>query len=241
MMNGHRGNELLLQAYFAHVNDLRHSWVRGVRVRNADAAFLHENCAHGTLQDVMVEGRGGHYGVHFGSAYGMLATGATVTARAIHALSFNTGSTGNVVHRSLTVRGPLDQHRGANEQNLFDAVTLVLPLEQAPNAFKSSGAPYWGPRHGAHSTLWNVAVALAADAAPADPVLVVGVGDESRANVVGLHAYLATYTGYGAEGAGVSVGVTYAGYRESVGRAVAVPSLWEYQRRQRTTVRRDGD
>ena len=225
------------------LNDLRHSWVRGVRIENADAGLLHENCAHGTVEDVVVGGRGGHYGLHFGSVNGMLATGVTVTARAVHALSVNTGSTGTVVHQSTAIRGPIDQHKGANHQNLFDAVTLVLSPEQAPLALKSGGAPLSGPRHGAGSTLWNLAIAVETDTpeeTPADTVRVLGVGDESRANVVGLHAYLATYTGYGSQSAPVAIDVVYAGYRESVGQAVSVPSLYAYQLRQRLERERAG-
>ena len=222
-------------------NDLRHSWVRGVRVAHADAAILHESCSQGTVQDVVVEGRGGHYGLHFGSVYGMLATGVTVAARSVHALSFNTASTGSVVHRSLAVRGPIDQHRGANHQNLFDAVTLVLTPDGVAQAFKSAGAPQAGPRHGAHSTLWNVAVAVAGDVPPVEALRVLGVADSSRANLVGFHAYLATYTGYGAEGAALPAEIVYAGYRESVGEAVAVPSLYAYQLRRRLGVAATGD
>ena len=57
----------------------------------------------------------------------------------------------------------LDQHAGANHQNLFDNITLNVDAMRDKNGpyypiWDGSGAGYWQPGHGRYNTTWNLKV-----------------------------------------------------------------------------------
>jgi hypothetical protein len=202
-----------------YLNDISHGFVHDVCVVNADSAFLTDDSAHVTFDGIRVEGRLGHYGIHLGSVYAALAENFDIEADEFHSLSFNTGSRGNVFSHGRARRAKLDQHRGANHQNLFDD---ILDLEDRPTSelFHHGGADYWGPTHGAFNTFWNVRIEFAK--ASAAPIELGDVDDAGPARIVGLSA-------------NGPVHFRYAGaYIEGLGRpGISVPSLYEYQRTHR--------
>jgi hypothetical protein len=202
-----------------YLNDLSHAWMRDVRIVNADSAILSDDSAHLTLDGVRVEGRLGHYGIHFGSVSGALAKNFDIGADEFHSLSFNTGSRGSVFSHGRARRAKLDQHRGANHQNLFDD---ILDIEDRPTSelFHHGGADYWGPTHGAFNTFWNVRIDFAKSST--SRIELGDVDDAGPARIVGLSA-------------NAPVHFRYAGaYVEGLERpGIAVPSLYEYQRAHR--------
>lgn len=210
----HGGNALYL-------TQLRDSFVRDVAIHDADSAILSDDCEQVTVTGVRISGRAGHYGIHLGDVEAVLVRDFAITAALAHSLSFNTGSRGSVFSRGSVVEPTLDQHRGRNHQNLFDA---IVGLESGASSalFEHGGADYWGPTHGAFNTFWNIALEFADPSVVARPLVLSGVDDAGPARVVGLNA-------------NVPVVVRYAGaYQEGVGRAgIAVPSLYELQLEQR--------
>lgn len=170
-----------------HLNDLRHSWVRDLVIENADSGVLTDRSAHITLRNVRVKGRGGHYGIHCGSVYGMLSEDFTVAAHFAHSVSFNTRCTGSVFHRGEISDGSLDQHRGVNHQNLYDSI-IAHESDPQSELFQHGGAKYWGPPHGAYNTFWNIEVRFADSAVSSSTVSLGAVTNTARAYMSGLRS-----------------------------------------------------
>ena len=94
------------------------SWVRNVRITNADSGILTYNSANLTLQDIVTEGsRPAHYGVHMGNVHNVLAERVVVFNPVLHSLTFNTQST-KCVYKDATVwnSATLDQHAGLKKK-----------------------------------------------------------------------------------------------------------------------------
>jgi Pectate lyase superfamily protein len=198
-----------------YLTGLAHSWVRDVRIENADSAILMDDCANVTLDGLSVAGRQGHYGIHVGDVYNVLVQNFDVQAEEFHSVSFNTKARGNAVTHGTIRRPSLDQHRGANHQNLFDDIAAVEDRSKS-QLFVHGGADYWGPTHGAFNTFWNVRVDFTGRVD--SPVDLGTIDDAGPARIVGLVA-------------NVPVRFEYAGaYTEGVGRpGIAVPSLYDHQ------------
>ncbi len=197
-----------------YVTDVSHGFVRDVRFKNADSAIVSDDADHVTLQDIVVSGRQGHYGMHLGSVHGVLVKNFRIDADQAHSISFNTRCTGSVfVHGAIT-RPKLDQHRGANHQNLFDDIRGTEDRESV-QLFEHGGADYWGPTAGAMNVFWNIGLELEKRH---DAVAIKGVDDAGPASIVGLHA-------------NVPLSLEYARATiEGLNRAdISVPSLYEYQ------------
>lgn len=205
-----------------YLTNTAHSWVRDVEVVNGDSGVLTDVCSNVTIEDVGIYGRTYHYGVHMGDCYNVLARGVYVAAPVVHTFSFNTGSRMCVYTASSATDDPvLDQHSGLNYQNLFDDLTLYLDdPEHGP--ITGGGASYWKPSHAAYPVFWNVEFeALYPDAEA--PVAIEGLDDGPAARIVGMHADVPITLDYGPDA-----------YMEGLNRAdLAVPSLYEYQLRQR--------
>jgi hypothetical protein len=199
-----------------YLTGLRDGFVRDVAIHNADSAILSDDCERLTLSQIKLTGRAGHYGIHLGDVESVLVRDFTLEASFEHSLSFNTGSRGSVFSRG-TVRSPrLDQHRGRNHQNLFDAI-VGIDEGSTSRLFEHGGADYWGPAHGAFNTFWNVSLDVKG-AASSQPLRLSGVRDAGPARLVGIHA-------------NVPVHIDYPGaYQEGIGRSgIAVPSLYDEQ------------
>ncbi|MEM8816257.1 MAG: hypothetical protein AAGE85_10535 [Pseudomonadota bacterium] len=202
------------------------SWVRNVRISNADSGILTYNSANVTLSDITTDGdRQAHYGVHMGNVHNVLAERIAVFNPVLHSLTFNTQSTKCVYKDSTVYMAPsLDQHAGANHQNLFDNVTLYVEAERSGGAvvarvFDGSGAGYWQPGHGAFNTTWNLNVQIVSGAYGDETVVVQGLDEGPLARIVGLHG-----------NRGFSLDYRPEPYVESLNRRVLhIPSLYDYQ------------
>ena len=206
------------------------SWARNLRISNADSGILTYNSANLTVRDVITDGdRKAHYGVHMGNVHNVLAENIIVMNPVLHSLTFNTQSTKCVYRNAEVLVTPtLDQHAGANHQNLYDNVTLHMPARNSDSGpvapvFDGSGAGYWQPGHGGFNTMWNLRVLITGGASPDDTVTIQGLDEGPMARIVGLHGNRRFELDY-----------RPAPYVEYLNREVrAAPSLYDFQRARR--------
>ncbi len=206
-----------------YMTNTAHSWVKDVAVHNGDSGFISDICANVTVQDVVVTGRTYHYAVQFGDCYDMLAKRVKVDCHVLHSLSFNTGARNCVFTDCIITTIPsLDQHSGANHQNLFDNIKIT---ENDPSRtfFYMGGDGYWAPTHGAFSTFWNIHVDFDFPQPAELPMPVKGVTNGPSARLVGITANYPMKISYGP-----------GCYMEGINQpGIAVSSLYEYQLKKR--------
>ncbi|MEM1188803.1 MAG: glycosyl hydrolase family 28-related protein [Pseudomonadota bacterium] len=177
--------------YFTSAFD---SWVRNVRITNADNAILSYSSANLTYANILTDGtRLAHYAVHLGNVHNVLVEDVRVMNPVRHSLTFNTQATKCVYKNAeVFVTPTLDQHAGSNHQNLYDHVTLHVAArrsEDGPVApvYDGSGAGYWQPGHGAYNTSWNLKVLITGGAYPNETVTIQGLDEGPGARNIGLH------------------------------------------------------
>ena len=188
---GHHLEEGYNGIYFTSAFD---SWARNLKITNADSALLSYNSANLTFENIVTDGnRTAHYAVHMGNVHNVIAKDLRVLNHVRHSLTFNTQSTKCVYQNAEVFVAPvLDQHAGANHQNLFDAVTVHAPARER-NGKKSiaiydgSGAGYWQPGHGGYNTTWNLKILVSGGAHPGEKVALEGVDEGPMAIIVGIH------------------------------------------------------
>ena len=175
------------------LTDVFNGWVSSVRITNADSGILIYNSASLTIRDVTTEGeRKAHYSVHVGSAHNVLVSELQVFNSVVHSLSFNTLSTRSVFQRAAIFKDPvLDQHAGANHQNLFDDIRVHIEAAASPRGpsyplWNGSGAAYWQPGHGRFNTHWNIRVNVLSGASTRETVTLTGLDEGPDARVVGI-------------------------------------------------------
>lgn len=210
--------------YLTRVYD---GWVDDVVIHNADSGVLTENSANLSIRQVTTTGSNlAHYSVQVGGVHNVLVEGLKVYNEVRHPLSFNTFATKSVYKDCEVFTAPvLDQHSGANHQNLFDRITVHVSLdgERDYPLFKGGGAGYWKPTHGAFSTFWNIRVHFLDGLENTDPVRLYGMEDGPAARLIGVSGNLPVSIDYGPD---AHIGLTNS-------RMNAVPSLYEYQLEQR--------
>lgn len=177
-----------------YVTSVIDGWVRDVRFKNADSGILTYNSANLTIENIRSEGdRPAHYAVHLGNVHNVLVSDLTVANPVIHSLTFNTQSTKSVYKNATVLNASvLDQHAGANHQNLFDNVTLhINPQRREGRPFYAvwdgSGAGYWQPGHGRFSTTWNLNVIVESGADRQEEVTLDGLAEGPDAFIIGVH------------------------------------------------------
>lgn len=210
-----------------YLTRLYNGWVNDVQITNADSGILTENIANVSITNIVTNGDNiAHYSVAISGAYNTLVANTTVKNYVIHPLSFNTFAT-KCVYQNCEVftHIDLDQHSGANHQNLFDNIKVWVTPEknnQFP-LFAGGGAGYWKPAHGAYSTFWNIDVHFLSGLASKNPIRLYGMNNGPFANLIGIHANHPITIDYGPDA-----------YIEFRNKAIdAVPSLYDYQLKQR--------
>ncbi|HSD06809.1 hypothetical protein [Flavobacterium sp.] len=167
------------------------SWVKDVTITNADSAILAEEIANVTIQDIVTNGDHlAHYTVTLGGVHNVLVKNLKVYNNAVHPLSFNTFATKNVYQNcEIFVSPVLDQHSGANHQNLFDNITVHLTPDNANSyaLFGGGGAEYWKPSHGPYSTFWNLNVQVPNPEKITKSILLYGMKDGPLARIIGVN------------------------------------------------------
>ena len=188
---GHHQEEGYNAIYFTGTYN---GWIRNVRVRDADAAILTYDSANLTIADIITEGkREAHYAVHVGNVHNVLVQDVDVFNSVVHAFSVNTQASRNVFLRGRAWQQPvIDQHAGANHQNLFDDMTLYVRATRDEKGvptypvWNGSGAGYWEPGHGRYNTTWNLRVLVEGGALPSETVKLTGLSEGPDARLVGI-------------------------------------------------------
>ena len=222
---GHHNESGFNGVYFTGVHN---GWIRNVRIANSDSGILTDDLANVTIRNIVTEGdHTAHYSVHIGNVHNVLVEGLNVFNPTVHALSFNTQSTKSVYKDAVVWRTPtLDQHAGANHQNLYDNVTVhVTPDRKAADGtpmydlYKAGGAGYWLPGHGRYNTAWNVNVVVESGVSPDSEIVIYGGSEGPDARIVGMHGNRP-----------IRLDHTPTPYVEWLNRPVSgVPSLYAYQ------------
>lgn len=224
-MSPHFGHHVE-QGYNAiYLTDVFNSWIKNVRITNSDSGVLSYNSANVTIKDIETVGdHAAHYSVHIGSVHNVLVENLKVRNSVQHSLSFNTQSSRSVYLNSEVFRSSvLDQHAGANHQNLFDNITMhIKPTEKKGelvySVFDGSGAKYWQPGHGAFNTTWNLHLVVSGPMSD-KPIVVQGLAEGPNARIIGLSGNREFKLDY-----------RPTPYSEFLNKPVSkVPSLYEYQ------------
>jgi len=209
--------------YLTRVYD---SWVKDVVINNAESGIITEHIANVTMKNITTTGDNyAHYTVMMQGTYNVLAEGIKVYNKSEHPLSFNTFATKSVYTDCEVFIDPiLDQHSGANHQNLFDNIKVHVPVQpdRSYPLFKGGGAGYWKPSHGAYSTFWNIDVHFLDGLNKKSPILLNGMKDGVQANVIGVFG-------------NHNVDIEYSpnAYISSVNKILNIPSLYYYQLKNR--------
>lgn len=211
-----------------YLTGLYNGWVKDVQITDADSAILTEKAANITIERVQTKGKSlAHYSVQMGGVHHVLVKDLIVKNPVMHPLSFNTLANNNVYLNSVVEQVPvLDQHSGANHQNLFDNITVYADLEKGQTSyplFKGGGAGYWKPSHGRYSTFWNISVVFNSRPETTQPIILNGMKDGPDARLIGVHANLPVEISYGPDAIIKHTGEYYQ----------AIPSLFQYQLQQR--------
>jgi len=214
--------------YFTSVFD---GWVRDVTFLNADTGILSYNSGNVTMSDITTNGdRGAHYSVHAGNVHNVLIENLTVNNSPVHSLSLNTQSTKCVFKNAIVHKGAvLDQHSGANHQNLFDNVTFYVDAKRDEKGvyypvWNGSGAGYWQPGHGRYNTTWNLKVNVRSGAERDEVVDLRGLEEGPNGRVVGVSGNREFKVNYLPKP-----------YYERINVSMEdVPSLYDYQLEKRT-------
>jgi hypothetical protein len=144
-----------------------------------------------------------------------------------HTFSFNTLSSKSVYKNSTAWINPtLDQHSGANHQNLYDNIKLhITPNEKTADGtpsyelYKAGGAPYWWPGHGRYNTQWNINILVEGASTPGDKIHIVGKSEGPESRIVGMHGNRP-----------IDLDYRPGGYLESLNQSIdTIPSLHSYQ------------
>ncbi|MGO1072195.1 glycosyl hydrolase family 28-related protein [Lysobacter sp. CA199] len=220
----------LEQGYNAiYLTSVFDGWVRDVRIANSDSGILTGNSASVTIADVTTEGeRAAHYAVHIGNVHNVLVSDLRVLNPVVHPLSINTQASKSVFLRAQVFGEPaIDQHAGANHQNLFDQLSLHVRARRDDKGawyplWNGSGAGYWEPGHGRFNTHWNLRVQVEAGATAEETVRLVGGAEGPDARVVGVAGNRRFQVDYFPRP-----------YLEGVNTTLAVPSLYQYQLQRR--------
>lgn len=206
---------------------LFNSWVSDVVIDNAESGILTEEIANVTIQNIISEGKNmAHYTVAMGGVHNVLVKNLKVYNEAVHPLSFNTFSSKDVYQNCEITNNPnLDQHAGANHQNLFDNIKVQITPKKDNSypLFLAGGADYWKPSHGAFTTFWNINIDVAGKFDSSNSIILNGMNDGPFARIIGVHGNHNFKIEYGPDS-----------YVEFLNQSVQnVPSLYDYQLKNR--------
>lgn len=202
------------------------SWIQDITINNAESGILTEEIANVTIKDISTEGKNiAHYTVAMGGVHNVLVENLKVYNKAVHPLSFNTFSTKNVYKNCELFTDPdLDQHAGANYQNLFDNIKVHLQpnTDNSYPLFAGGGANYWKPSHGSYSTFWNINVDVI-ESNSNEKIVLNGMEEGPFARIIGINGNRKFEVKYGPDA-----------YIECVNKTMEkIPSLYDYQLKKR--------
>jgi hypothetical protein len=127
------------------------SWVRDVAILNSDNGIFFWYARYCTAENIVIAGRGGHYGFNLGGAQDCLVTRFSIENQSVHDTSLSNMANGNVYSWGRGLAINFDHHRGAAYQN----VASRIDVGQAQRLWHSSGTPS-GHYTAANETYWNI-------------------------------------------------------------------------------------
>ncbi len=200
-----------------YIKDGLNCWINDVRITNSDSGIIIETSKNVTVQNVLIDGRGGHYALMTSDSDQVLFRDFQSYTRTCHNLSFNTSSRTAVYTHGKVSDTSFDQHNGMNHQNLLDDIDV---FGEVRDLWVHGGNNSGRPTHGAFNTFWNLRFSPASQV----PVQGTSIKDGPNAYMVGLSSDALLMFTYGPNA-----------YTEGLGRRdLAVPSLYEYQLSRRT-------
>lgn len=207
---------------------LYNGWVKNIVIDNADSGILTEEIANITIDKVRCSGENtAHYSVAMAGVHNVLAKRISVSQAVVHPLSFNTFSTKNVYQNcEIFTHSILDQHSGANHQNLFDQIKVHLRIKEDGTypLFEGGGAGYWKPSHGAFTTFWNIEVNASGNWPETKPITLNGMKDGTDVRLIGVYGNRDLQIDYSPNP-----------YIELLNKKPKeIPSLYDYQLKMRT-------
>jgi hypothetical protein len=143
------------------------SWIRDVRIVNADYGVNLNRSRFITVQDVVIDaghGRSGHHALNNSHGGDNLFIGFDIRTAFVHDLTNEWYGTGVVFTRGKGLDLSLDHHRAAPYLTLW----TELDVGQGTRVWRSGGAGNRGPHTAAYDTVWNVHGAGALPLPPAD-------------------------------------------------------------------------
>ncbi len=192
-----------------YFEDVRHGWVRNIEVSNADAAIILDSASQVTLDEVLVQGRGGHYGIHARDSRYILMKNIRVHSNAVHTVGCEGRGGFNVVTSGLIGR---IYDTGCIYPSLFESVTIQAD---------SAGGPLLDLDVRSSPILWNTKVVYPQAEAIRLPVY---LGELEGGVIVGLSSNVPVRMQIGA--GGYQEGINWLG-------EVSVSSLYLHQLRRR--------
>lgn len=138
------------------------SWIRNVKILNADIAVEVNNSYFSTVEGVVIDSTSkrdggfgnwnGHHAIYVVRGADNLITQFDIRTRFAHDLCVGWFTTNTVFSNGKGKDINLDHHRAFNYATLF----TNIDLGEGKRAFESGGAPQRGPHAGAFSTYWNI-------------------------------------------------------------------------------------
>ena len=119
----------------------------------------------------------------------------------------------------------LDQHAGANHQNLYDNMTFHIETSNDENGpyydlWYGGGAGYWQPGHGGLNTTWNTKIMV--QNGSDEPIRILGRTEGPDARVIGIHGNTTFRVEYSPRP-----------LLHAINEKPNISSLYEYQKQQR--------
>lgn len=200
------------------IKDGLNCWVRDVKITNSDSGIIIETSKNVTVQNVVIDGRGGHYALMTADSDQVLFRDFQSDTQTCHSLSFNTASRTAVYTHGRVNAVSFDQHNGMNHQNLMEDLDVV---GETRDIWVHGGNDSERPTHGAFNTFWNLRFSPAGQV----PVQGTSIKDGPNAYMIGLSTDALLMFTYGPDA-----------YTEGLGRRdLAVQSLYDYQLTRRTS------
>lgn len=158
----------------------------------------------------------------------MLADALTIDNVAQHPISFNTYSVRSV-YRDVDLNAGvlLDQHSGANHQNLFDDIRVSIALDTDQDRIKlfdGGGAGYWKPSHARYSTFHNIRVTVTGADNVDVPITLSGPQDGVEVRLLHIYGNREFAIDYGPDPV-----------IQGLNQGSPIPSLYDWQRAARGT------
>ena len=189
-----------------YLEGVRNGWIRDVEIKNADAGIILNMASQVTLKNILIAGRGGHYGIHTQDSKHILMENIRVHSNTLHPVGCTGASGYNVVTASII--GHI-YDAGCAEPNLYEGLIVQGDSMSRPVLDVEFHSPL---------VLWNIKIHYDHVRAVRPPVYLGALGD--HVTIVGLSSDVPVRMQSGA--GGYYEGMNWPG-------ELTVPSLYQYQ------------